>query len=217
MIRVVLVDDHVLVRAGLRKILEATAEIKVIGEASTGEEGVRLARQLRPDVVVMDISMPGLGGIEATKRIAELDPAPAVLVLTVRPAEVYGWRLLQAGARGYLEKKAAPEDLVTAVRRVASGKYFVPEELEEILLKRASQKVATEVDLLSDRELQVLLLFAQGKTAREVAESLYISPKTVESYRARIRRKLGLRNPAEYLAFALSHGLLDLPEAKRRF
>ncbi|MEM3433679.1 MAG: response regulator transcription factor, partial [Candidatus Methanomethyliaceae archaeon] len=127
----------------------------------------------------------------------------------------YGWRLLQAGARGYLEKKAAPEDLVTAVHRVASGKYFVPEELEEILLKRASQKgVSSEVELLSDRELQVLLLFAQGKTTREVADSLYVSPKTVESYRARIRRKLGLRNPAEYLTFALSHGLMDHPETR---
>ena len=213
MIRVVLADDHVLVRAGLRKILEAAADIEVVGEASTGEEGVRLARQLRPDVVVMDISMPGLGGIEATKRIVELDPAPAVLVLTVRPAEVYGWRLLQAGARGYLEKKGAPEDLVTAVRQVAAGKYFVPKELEEILLKRVTQKhVSSEVDLLSDRELQVLLLFAQGKTTREVADSLYVSPKTVDSYRARIRRKLGLRNPAEYLSFALSHGLVDHPE-----
>ncbi|MEM3485416.1 MAG: response regulator transcription factor [Candidatus Methanomethyliaceae archaeon] len=215
MIRVILVDDHVVVRAGLRKLLEAAGGIEVVGEASSGEEGVRLARQLRPDVVVMDISMPGLGGIEATKRIAELEPAPAVLVLTVRPAEVYGWRLLQAGARGYLEKKAAPEDLVTAVHRVASGKYFVPEELEEILLKRASQKgVSSEVELLSDRELQVLLLFAQGKTTREVADSLYVSPKTVESYRARIRRKLGLRNPAEYLTFALSHGLMDHPETR---
>lgn len=213
MIRVVLVDDHVLVRAGLRKILEAAADIEVVGEASTGEEGVRLARQLRPDVVVMDISMPGLGGIEATKRIVKLDPAPAVLVLTVRPAEVYGWRLLQAGARGYLEKKVAPEELVVAVRQVSAGRYFVPKELEEILLKRMTQKhVSSEVDLLSDRELQVLLLFAQGKTTREVADSLYVSPKTVDSYRARIRRKLGLRNPAEYLAFALSHGLLDYPK-----
>lgn len=110
MIRVLLVDDHVLVRAGLRKILESAGDIEVVGEASSGEEGVRLARQLRPDVVVMDISMPGLGGIDATKRIVELDPAPAVLVLTVRPADAYGWRLLQAGARDIWRRRQRPRN-----------------------------------------------------------------------------------------------------------
>lgn len=213
MIRVLLVDDHALVRAGLRKILESAGDIEVVGEASSGEEGVRLARELRPDVVVMDLAMPGLGGIEATKRIVELEPAPAVLVLTVRPEEVYGWRLLKAGALGYLEKKAAPEELVAAVRRVSLRKYYISETLEQLILKRRLKpEVSSEVELLSDRELQVLILLAQGKTTREVAEELYISPKTVDAYRARIRRKLGLKNPAEYLSFALIHGLLDIPE-----
>lgn len=212
MIRVLLVDDHVLVRVGLRKILESAPDIEVIGEASSGEEAVALAKKLRPDVVVMDISMPGIGGLEATKRITEKDPAPAVLVLTVHPEERFGLRLLRAGALGYLEKKAAPDELVAAVRRVHKRMYYLSPQLEQLVLQEHfGRPRASEVNKLTDRELEVLLLLASGKTSREVAEELCLSRKTVDTYRARIRKKLGLRTPADYLRFALNHHLVDKP------
>ena len=212
MIRVVLADDHPVVRAGLREILEAAGDIEVIGEAATGEEAVALAKRLKPDVVVMDLGMPGIGGIEATKHITRGSPRLAVLVLTVYREDRYGLRLLRAGARGYLEKRVAPQELVGAVRIVARGEYYVSKELEqEILRSEFEKKAASLAARLTDRELEVLYLMATGKTAREVAQSLGLSRKTVDTYRARIRKKFGLRTPADYLRFCLEEGLLECP------
>ena len=212
MIRVVLVDDHPVVRAGLREILEAAGDVEVIGEAATGEEAVALAKGLKPDVVVMDLGMPGIGGIEATKHITRGSPRPAVLVLTVYREDRYGLRLLRAGARGYLEKRVAPQELVKAVRMVARGEYYVSKGLEqEILRSEFEKKAVSPAARLTDRELEVLCLMATGKTAREVAQSLGLSRKTVDTYRARIRKKLGLRTPADYLRFCLEEGLLECP------
>jgi len=212
MIRVLLVDDHVLVRAGLREILKSAPDIEVVGEASSGEEAVALTKKLNPDVVVMDISMPGIGGLEATKRITERDPAPAVLVLTVHPEERFGLRLLRAGALGYLEKTAAPDELVAAVRRVYNRMYYLSPKLEQRVIQQHLKKTLnSEAEQLTDRELEVLVLIASGKTPREVAEELCLSRKTVDTYRARIRKKLGLRTPVEYLRFARDHQLLGEP------
>lgn len=212
MIRVLLADDHALVRAGLREILEEAGDIEVVAEASSGEEAVALAKQLRPDVVIMDLGMPGIGGIEATKHITRRSRRPAVLVLTVYREDRYGLRLLRAGARGYLEKRVAPQELVAAVRTVAHGEYYVSKELEqEILKSEFERKAASPAARLTDRELAVLCLLASGRTAREVAQELRISRKTVDTYRARIRKKLGLRTPADYLRFCLEEGLLECP------
>ena len=212
MIRVVLADDHTVVRAGLRHILEGAGDIEVIGEAATGEEAVALAKGLKPDVVVMDLAMPGIGGIEATKHITRGSPRPAVLVLTVYREDRYGLRLLRAGARGYLEKRVAPQELVGAVRKLARGEYYVSKELEqEILRSEFEKKAGSPAARLTDREVEVLCLMATGKTAREVAQSLGLSRKTVDTYRARIRKKLGLRTPADYLRFCLEEGLLECP------
>lgn len=211
MIRVVLADDHALVRAGLREILGRAGDIEVVVEASSGEEAVALAKQLKPDVVVMDLGMPGIGGLEATKRIARGASSPAVLVLTVFPEGRYGVRLLRAGARGYLEKRVAPQVLVGAIRRVARGDYYVSEELEQEILRSQLKARPGKVDRLTDRELEVLCLVASGRTTREVAQRLGLSRKTIDTYRARIRKKLGLRTPADYLRFCLEEGLLDLP------
>lgn len=214
MIRVLLVDDHTLVRAGLRNILEEAGDIEVVGEASSGEEAVASAKRLRPDVVVMDLGMPGIGGIEATKRIARESPRSTVLVLTVYREDRYGFRLLRAGARGYLEKRVAPQELVAAVRKVARGEYHVSKELEQEILKSQFEKRSgSAAARLTDRELEVLCLMAAGKTSREVAQELRLSRKTVDTYRARIRKKLGLRTPADYLRFCLEEGLLEHPVA----
>jgi len=212
MIRVVLVDDHPVVRAGLREILEAAGDIEVIGEAATGEEAVALAKGLKPDVMVMDLGMPGIGGIETTKHITRGSPRPAVLVLTVYREDRYGLRLLRAGARGYLEKRVAPQELVRAVRMVARGEYYVSKGLEqEILRSEFEKKAGSPAARLTDREVEVLYLMATGKTTREVAQELRLSRKTVDTYRARIRKKLGLRTPADYLRFCLEEGLLECP------
>jgi two-component system invasion response regulator UvrY len=209
MIRVLLVDDHAVVRAGLRRILTSAAGIEVVGETGTGEEAVALARELKPHVVVMDLAMPGMGGIEATKRIVRQSPRPAVLILTVFPGKRYGLRLLRAGALGYLEKRVAPEKLVEGVYKVARGEYYLPPELEqEILRRELAGETESPADLLTDRELEVLCLMAQGKTASEVARELKLSRKTVDTYRFRIRKKLGLRTSADYLRFCLDEGLL---------
>lgn len=209
MIRVILADDHEVVRAGLRKILEEAGDIQVVAEASTGEEAVILSRRFKPDVVIMDLGMPGIGGIEATKRLAAIKDGPAVLVLTVHQEKFYGIRLLRAGAKGFLEKKVAPEELIAAIRAVAKGDYYVSKGLAMEILRREFEPTASSlVDLLTDRELEVVYLMALGRTAREVADELKISPKTVGTYRARIKRKLGLRTPADYLRFCLEHGLL---------
>lgn len=209
MIRVLLVEDHVCVRAGLHKILEEASDIEVVGEASSGEEAVALTKRLHSNVVVMDISMPGIGGLEATKRIARKHPDMAILVLTIYPENRYGPRFFRAGARGYIEKKVAPEVLVAAVRRVHCGGYYLSPKLQEELLRQQFDKApALLVDRLTDRELEVLVLIASGKMTREVAGELKLSPKTVETYRARIRKKLGLHTGADYLRFALDHDLL---------
>ncbi len=209
MIRVILADDHTIVRAGLRKILEEAPDIRVIAEAGTGEEAVALSQKLEPDVVVMDISMPGMGGIEATKRITSLHCKPAVLVLTVHQERAYGLRLLRAGAKGFLEKRVAPDELISAVHTVARGDFYISLELaQEILRREVEVRAPDPLELLSNRELEVLCLMAQGKTSQEVAEALHLSPKTVGTYRTRIRKKLGLRTPADYLRFCLEHGLL---------
>lgn len=215
MIQVILVDDHGVVRAGLRKVLEEARDIRVIAEASTGEEAVTLSRKLKPDVVVMDLSMPGMGGIEATKRLAAMKGGPAVLVLTVHQEKLYGMRLLRAGAKGFLEKKVAPEELIDAVYTVARGEYYVSKGLAMEILRREFETASpSQVDLLTDRELEILCLMALGRTVSEVADELKISPKTVGTYRARIKRKLGLRTSADYLRFCLEHGLLESPPFK---
>jgi len=215
MIRVLLVEDHACVRAGLHKILEEASDIEVVGEASSGEEAVALTRRLHSNVVVMDNSMPGIGGLEATKRIARKHPEMAILILTVYPEGRYGPRFFRAGARGYIEKKVAPDELMAAIRRVHHGGYYLSPKLQEELLRQQFSKApAPLMDRLTDRELEVLILIASGKMTNEAAKELKLSSKTVETYRARIRKKLGLHTSAEYLYFALEHDLL--PELSPR-
>jgi two-component system response regulator NreC len=212
-LKVLLVDDHQMFRAGIKALVEADGRVRVVGEAGSGEEAVDQVRALKPDVVVMDLSMPGSNGLEATRRIAALGLDTKVLVLTVHAEEEYLVPVVEAGASGYLTKTSADTDLLEALRVVARGQVFLPPKATTLLLQRYKQRdeegsEAGAVHQLSVREREVLALTAEGFSSREIGEKLFISPKTVDTYRARIMEKLGLSHRSELVRFALEVGLL---------
>lgn len=210
-IKILLVDDHAMFRAGIKALIEAEDRLRVVGEASTGDEAVDRVRELKPDVVVMDLSMPGSNGLEATRRISALGLDTNVLVLTVHAEEEYLVPVVEAGASGYLTKTSADTDLLEAIRVVARGQVFLPPKAATLLLKRykdAEGDDAAGLNDLSSREQEVLALTAEGFSSREIGQKLFISPKTVDTYRARIMDKLGLSHRSELVRFALRVGLL---------
>ena len=212
-IKVLLVDDHAVLRAGLTALLDSESDLDVIGEASNGEEAIELARTLRPDVVIMDLSMPGLGGLEATRRISALELGVKILVLTAHAEEEYLFPVLDAGGSGYVTKTRADDDLINAIREVARGEVFLYAPATKLLLQRYQERndesEAGQLQQLSQREREVLALTAEGFSSSEIGERLYISPKTVDTYRSRITQKLGLKHRSEVVRFALQTGLLQ--------
>ncbi|MGE0684906.1 MAG: response regulator [Candidatus Binatia bacterium] len=210
MITVLLADDHAIVRQGLRRLLEDCRDIAIIGEASNGQEALRLIRQSQPDVVVMDLSMPGLDGIETTKQIVGEGLKTRVVILTMHATEEYAARLLQAGAHGFVGKDAFGEEVIEAIRKVANGDCYIPPTLSQNLPKRYAriQGDASPLQTLSDRELQVLKHLAEGKASRAIAEELHLSVKTIETYRARLSTKLELKTTADLVRFALRCGVI---------
>ena len=212
-ITVVLADDHAVVRAGLRAVLGVARDIQVIGEAKSGREAVSLAERLKPDVVVMDLSMDDMDGTAATKEIVAKGLASRVLVLTMHAEEDYLVPVLEAGAVGYLVKSAADRELVDAVRAVAHGDVYMGPSAARVLAKNLTKKDPLRVERdrferLTERERDVLRLTAQGFSAPEIGERLFISPKTVDTYKQRIQEKLGLAHRPDYVQFALKLGLL---------
>ena len=213
LIRVILADDHAVVRAGLKAVLGVAKDIEVIGEAKDGREAVAMTERLKPDVVVMDLDMPEMDGRAATQEIAAKFPDSRVLVLTMHAEEEYLVPLMGAGAAGYLVKSAADRELVDAVRAVAHGDVYVRPVAARVLAKNLTRKdpVQAERDRfekLTQRERDVLRYIAQGFSAPEIGEKLFISPKTVDTYKQRIQEKFGLAHRSEYVQFALKLGLL---------
>jgi len=209
--RILLVDDHSMFRSGMKALLETEKGFEVVGEAASGDEGVDRVRELKPDVVVMDLSMPGSNGLDATRRIAALGLKARVLVLTVHAEEEYLVPVVEAGASGYLTKTSADQDLVEAIRVVARGEVYLPPKATRLLLQQyrnASPDATHGLQDLSAREREVMALTAEGFSSREIGEKLFISPKTVDTYRARIMEKLGLNHRSELVRFALKTGLL---------
>ncbi len=212
--RILLADDHGVVRKGLRFLLESEPDLEVIGEASDGVQAVDMAERLTPNVIVMDIGMPRLNGIDATTQIVRAHPQVAVVILSVHSDETYLVRTLSAGAKGYLLKDSAEEDLVHAIRSVSQGKPFFSPAIAKALLDdyvRMLQQsgVTDSYELLTDREKQVLQLLAQGKTNKDVAALLEVSPYTVETHRTRIMQKLNLHNTAEIVLYAVRKKLVE--------
>jgi len=211
LIKVLLADDHSIVRAGLRRIVEESPDMEVVAEAERGREAILEARKSSPDVAVIDISMPGLDGLEVTELLLEENPDLPVLILTMHEEEQYVIRAVEAGAMGYLTKRSAPEQLVDAIRRVHSGSRYLTEEGTEALALRVARGIKGEtlLDSLSRRELQVLRRLAMGHTNREIASAYGISIKTVDTYRFRLLKKLNLRNNAELSRFAINNNLIE--------
>jgi two-component system, NarL family, invasion response regulator UvrY len=210
-IKVLLADDHDIVRAGLRRIIEDSGDIAVVGEAADGREAIQQIQQSPPDVAVVDISMPGLDGLEVLAQMHHYYPHLPILILTMHEEEQYVVRAIAAGAKGYLTKRSAPEQLVKAIRKVhAGGSYLSDTAAESLALSLASSgKGRSPLDCLSNREIQVLRQLALGRTVKEIAEAYHLSPKTVDTYRLRLLKKLNLRNNAEISRFAIQNRLVE--------
>jgi two-component system, NarL family, invasion response regulator UvrY len=210
MIKVLLADDHSIVRAGLRRLVEESADMEVVAEAADGNEAIRLIRASQPDVAVIDLSMPHIDGLEVINRIHPEFPHLPILVLTMHAENQYVVRAIEAGAMGYITKQSAPEQLVKAIRKVVGGTRYLTDDATESLALRVSRGgQRSTLDELSTRELQVLRRLALGHTNREIAAAYNISIKTVDTYRFRLLKKLDLRNNAELSRFAIQNGLIE--------
>lgn len=216
-IKLLLVDDHAVVRSGLRMLLEARPDMEIVGEAETGLEALQQVQALQPDVVLMDIQMPDMNGIEATQRIKASGVPAAVLALTMHENDQYFFEMLKAGASGYVPKRAAPDELVTAIRTVSRGEVFLYPSLATRLVQSYLGQGETDEarplpEELTPREQEVLVLIAEGLTNPEIAEKLVISVKTVDRHRENIMRKLNLHNRIDLVKYALKLGLIELEE-----
>lgn len=212
-IRLLLVDDHQIVRAGLRLLFQAEKDMEIVGELESGSDAVQAVKELKPDVVVMDVVMPGMGGIEATRRIKAAWPDTAVLALTMHEDEQYFFEMLNAGASGYIPKRAAPDDLVSAIRVVKQGNVFLHATLARFLMRDVlgtEKAVTPAIEELTPREQEVLTYIAEGYTNREIAEALVISIKTVDRHRENIMHKLNLHNRVELVKYAIERGLITV-------
>jgi len=210
MIKILLVDDHKLVRSGIRRILDADPGIDVIGEAQNGEDAIRMARELKPDIVLMDVSMPGIGGLEATRKMVHFDANIRIIALSVHRDDPFPARLLEAGAMGYVTKDCAAEEIISAVRKVHDGERYIDAELaRQLALSKLPGYKKSPLEGLSQREMQVLLMVVQGRPIQDISDQLFISPKTVSTYRYRLFEKLGVSNDVELTRLAMRYGLID--------
>ena len=214
-ITVFLADDHAVIRDGLRSLLEATSDIRVIGDAANGRSAVREVAQLRPDVAIVDIAMPGLNGIEAAREIVQVCPTTQVVILSMHSTSEHIFRALRAGARGYLLKESAGIEVVNAVRSVHAGHRYLSEKISDTLiddyvLRRWPGAPRGPLASLSSREREVLQLVVEGKRSAEIADILFLSVKTVETYRSRLMRKLGISDLPGLVKFAIQHGVTPL-------
>jgi len=207
-IRVLLADDHAIVRKGLSMLVNAQSDMEVAAEAASGEEALREAQRVQPDVVVMDVSMPGMNGIEATRRLLEMLPRTRVIGLSMYKDLVYVRELLRAGASGYLVKDCDDAELLLAIRAAARGEAYLSPAVTAAVLTDYRRNVTSPVDLLTSREREVLVMIAEGKTNKEIASALNLSVYTVESYRGSLMEKLNLHNAGDVVRFALRNGLI---------
>jgi RNA polymerase sigma factor (sigma-70 family) len=217
-LRVLLVEDHAIVRQGIRALLDEEPDIAIVGEAADGNQALALAQSLRPEIVLMDLNLPGLSGIEATRQVLQLLPDVRVLVLSMYDSEEYVFRALRAGASGYVLKQSTSTELVMALRAVAAGSTFLSPGISQILIsdfmRRADAQTTTDdaLSILTPREREVLELIARGLTNRQIAERLHISIKTVETHRGNMMQKLDVHDRAELIKFAIDSGVISIDE-----
>ncbi|MDX1435307.1 MAG: response regulator transcription factor [Anaerolineales bacterium] len=213
-IRLLLVDDHQVVRSGIRILLESEPDIEIVGEAGAAGEALALVSAVSPNVVLMDITLPDVNGIQATRQIKATEPRIAVVALTIHEDEEYFFKMLEAGASGYVPKRAAPEELITAIRAAAEGEVYLYPSLAKLLVQdhlkpESAQPVDPKLSRLTEREQEVLLHLAEGESNAEIGEALHISPKTVARHRENIMRKLNLHSRTELVKFAIRKGIIE--------
>lgn len=213
-VTILLADDHPIVRQGLRHLLEASPGLKVVGEADNGLQAVQLAEKLKPNVLIVDMMMPELNGLEVLKQVKERSPATCCIVLSMQSADVYVAEALRAGALGYVLKETGPSELVNAVHQVIGGQQYlsprISERLDELQIDKAEEMISDPYQTLTNREREVLQMAAEGKTAADIAKILSISPRTAELHRGRMMSKLGLHNRADLVRYAVKRGILPL-------
>lgn len=208
--RVVLVDDHQLVRTGIRRLLSDTEEIEVVGEAGSGEDALRLVRETSPDVVLMDVNMPGIGGLEATRKLLRVDPELRIIALTIHVEEPYPSRLMEAGAMGYITKGCNEGEITDAIRAVMRGERYIGADIaQQMALAGFDGTRDGGLDKLSQREMQVMMMVTQGYKMQEISDTLCLSPKTISTYRYRLYEKLGVETDVELTHLAIRHGMID--------
>jgi two-component system invasion response regulator UvrY len=209
MIRIIIVDDHPVVRRGLKQILQEEPDVRVVGEAESAVEALKIIRTIDCDAVVLDISLPGASGVEILKQLKYEYKELPVLILSVHPEEQYAARVMKAGASGYLTKESAPEELVKAIRKIISGGKYISSSLAERLSTDIDASGKPRHEKLSDREFEIMRMIAQGKAIKKIAEELYLSEKTVSTYRTRLLEKMNMTTNAEIISYALKNKLIE--------
>ena len=214
MINVLLTDDHVLVRTGIRRLLEDSKQVKIVGEADCGEDSLTLAQQLKPDVILMDVNMPGIGGVEACRRILQRDPDQKIIVLTIHNEQTFPKRMLEIGAKGYLTKECGVDEMLLAINQVyEGGAYIAPSIAQQLALSLLPGKEDNPIDRLSRRAFKVMLMISHGLTNDTISEKLCLSPKTVSTYRLRLLEKLGAHNEVDLIKIAVEQGMVEFIQA----
>ena len=209
MINVMLVDDHDLVRSGIKRILTDVGDIDVVAEADSGEMAVSQAREIKPDVILMDLSMPGIGGLEATRKITRSIPGTKIIAVTIHEDDPFPARLLEAGAVGYLTKGCDVREIINAIKQVYLGEqYLAPEVAQKLALSFVNHREKAPLEELTQREVQVMLMIVKGDPNKRISEKLCLSPKTTSTYRYRLFERLGVVNDVELTRFAIRHGLI---------
>ncbi len=209
MINVMLVDDHGLVRSGIKRILADVGDIDVVAEAESGEQAISQARKIKPDVILMDLSMPGIGGLEATRKITRSMPGAKIIAVTIHEDDPFPARLLEAGAVGYLTKGCDVREIINAIKSVYLGEqYLTPEVAQKLALSFVNHREKAPLEELTQREIQVMLMIVKGDPNKQISEKLCLSPKTTSTYRYRLFEKLGVSNDVELTRFAIRHGLI---------
>ena len=210
MITVLLTDDHTLVRTGIRRLLEDSQQVEIIGEANCGEDSLVLAHDLKPDIILMDVNMPGIGGVEACRRILERNPKQKIIALTIHAEKIFPKRMLEIGAKGYLTKECGVAEMIEAIKIVqAGGSYIAPSIAQQLALSLLPGNELNPIDKLSRREFQVMLMISHGLSNLEMSDKLCLSPKTISTYRLRLLEKLGAQNEVDLLKIAVEQGMVE--------
>ncbi len=210
MINVLLTDDHELVRTGIRRLLEDSKQVEIVGEADCGEDSLQLAQSLKPDVILMDVNMPGIGGVEACRRILQRNPKQKIIVLTVHNEQIFPKRLLEIGAKGYLTKECGVDEMIKAIKQVNSGGSYIASSIaQQLALSLLPGNDVNPIDRLSRREFQVMLMISQGLANVEISDKLCLSPKTISTYRLRVLEKLDAHNEVDLIKIAVEQGMVE--------